>query len=696
MGHLLVYAWLLPLAAFVVEVFGGRHLKRAAAAFAIGAMSLSTVLAAIVLIDCATGDGTPQAGSFVWVSLGNVQLSMGYYVDGLTAVMSMMVTFVATLIHIYSVGYMRGDPRFPRFFTYMSLFCFSMLGLVLADNLLLIFVFWELVGLCSYLLIGFWYEKDSASNAGKKAFITNRVGDVGLIVGLGLLWAALGTFNFHGEDGIFAQVGKFSEHQQAQQTDAQQTHDAGHAQAPAAGVEAAPAEAERPAYTGPLTMGLLFAVGVCVFLGAVGKSAQFPLHVWLPDAMEGPTPVSALIHAATMVAAGVYLVGRFFPVFEACFAARMVVAYIGGITLFLAATIAVVQTDIKKVLAYSTISQLGYMMLGLGVGGWAGALLHLITHAFFKALLFLCSGAVILGCHHEQDMSKMGALFRKMPITAVTMLVGTLAIAGIFPFSGFFSKDAIVYSSLEFVLNHREHVLLFLLPAIGAAITAFYMFRLWFMTFIGRPRNRHVFHHATESPSVMWIPLVCLAVPTVFLAWGGTLTHLIGLGSGRPEAAHHTPGLHELVSLIAGAMAVAGILIAALVYAWRKIDPNQVAERWPRLYDFLWNKWYFDELYHVLFVRPVLRIAHWCRSFDTNVIDGIIDNTARGTVRTAHGIGRFDLRVIDGLVNLVARVTCAVGNGIRNVQTGSIRTYVLFLIAASVGIFALVAYLITS
>ena len=493
--------------------------------------------------------------------------------------MFVMVTFIATLIHMFSIGYM-GDElqetvedhqvhaehghlhrrgRFGRFFMYLSLFCFSMLNLVLADNLFQVFVSWELVGICSYLLIGFYFERQSASNAANKAFITNRVGDAGFIIGLLILWTYVGTFNF---EDIFRQVrwpvrdtqgglvlgGQFVRGSLAATADVPAAIAAPDGPGRRRGDErlAVPARAVRRLprrrtprmeainwdqvgtvevhadpdgrQFGVMPYWMLVVAGLGIFLGCVGKSAQFPLQVWLPDAMEGPTPVSALIHAATMVAAGVYLVARFYPLFTP--EALLVIAYTGGITLFVAATIAVVMTDIKKVLAYSTVSQLGYMMLALGVGGWVAGLFHLMTHAFFKALLFLCSGSVIYGCHHEQDMMKMGGLFPKMKITALTMLVGVLAISGMPLFSGWYSKDAILAQAFGYVYVHPGHVLLFLLPLVTAGITTFYMFRMWFLTFAGKPRDQHVYEHAHESPWLMTVPLIVLAVFSVCVAWG--------------------------------------------------------------------------------------------------------------------------------------------------------------------------------
>jgi NADH-quinone oxidoreductase subunit L len=695
-----------------------------------------------------------------------VRLELGYYIDHLAAVMFAMVTFVATLIHVFAVGYMADEAaptvedhqavvhaetaeahghhhghahftrrgRYGRFFMFFSLFCFSMLNLVLADNLFQVFVSWELVGVCSYLLIGFYYERTSASNAANKAFITNRVGDVGFIVGLMVLWTYVGTFNFQ---ELFARL-------RAPQADAHgEKLPAG--VTPGGFVRVAPAPAAPgklvPDPAGPQVLlfpehlhaadlagpiepdnadihdfgtmpyWLLVVAGLGVFLGCVGKSAQFPLQVWLPDAMEGPTPVSALIHAATMVAAGVYLVGRCFPLFAP--GALLVIAYTGGITLFMAATIAVVVHDIKKVLAYSTVSQLGYMMLALGIGGWVAGLLHLLTHAFFKALLFLCSGSVIYGCHHEQDMRKMGGLLWKMPVTAWTMFVGVLAIAGTPLFSGWYSKDAIIADALSFTLMRPQHFLLLLLPLVTAGITCFYMFRMWFMTFTGEPKDDHVHDHAHEAPRVMTVPLIVLAVFSVCVAWAWPLWNAeasyLGrvLRSAEPAAVGADfaplrnsafdllPAYHDLAGFLALGAAVLGTIFAVLVYYLHRFDPADTVEQLPGVYRFLHAKWYFDEFYSVAFVRPALVVARACRWFDTHVIDGIVDGTARLTVRVAKGGGVFDNGVVDGLVNLVANTTYAVGAWLRRAQTGYIRSYILFLVLAAIGLFAALSWFVS-
>jgi NADH-quinone oxidoreductase subunit L len=610
-----------------------------------------------------------------------------------------------------------------------------MLGLVYAGNMAMVFVFWELVGICSYFLIGFYYERKSASTAANKAFIVNRVGDFGMLIGMMALWGSLGTFSFgdyidaNGErgDGIFNLV-----------RPAENKH---HLMVPAGMVRAAAAnevaaiaryEAGRPdaaaAEIGTrmdqwradgLGYTLLVIAGIGIFCGCVGKSAQFPLHVWLPDAMEGPTPVSALVHSATMVAAGVYLVGRFFPVFTP--EVLLVIAYTGMITLFIAATIALTAVDIKRVLAYSTVSQLGYMMLALGVGGWLAGIFHLITHAFFKSLLFMCSGSVIHACH-TNDMTKMGGLLRKMPWTAWTMLVGCLAIIGAgipltpIGLSGYFSKDAIIAQALLFSEYNPQHAILFWFAAGGAALTAFYMFRLWFMTFIGPPRDHHIYDHAHESPPVMYVPLVVLAVFAVVVAWPffgltellgqarspGTLPDATGMLAWSPtvpneerpheEASYHW--VHTTAGLVAFGTATLGVLVAAVFYAWRVLDASRLARALKPIYRFLVNKWWFDELYHALFIAPALFISRRVADFDRAVIDRFVD----GCARAARGVATFDDVIdrygVDGAVNTTARWIYATGDGLRQLQTGKLRQYVTFIVVGTVAIFVIVSFLL--
>jgi NADH-quinone oxidoreductase subunit L len=806
-GRLYVAATLLPLASFLLlllagffrrllrnyretgwgaplyHALGGDTPRRGPAFVATGAMACAFVLSVIGFLRLADDQGlfsghhggaheseasgaehVPWSESIIWAHIGSLPedsdprnaapasvLTLGYRIDSLAAIMFLMVTLVATLIHIFSIGYMSEElqpvvedhqvhtehghlhrrGRFGRFFLFMSLFCFSMLNLVLADNLFQVFLSWELVGNCSYLLIGFYYERRSAANAANKAFITNRVGDAGFIIGLIILWTYVGTFNF---EDLFAKIRFPEKYKNGDQIILTGKDDKGRIVRAAGGddnklhvkedgdqVLLFPAEFDRQDLKKAIAAGrspvgdqfgampywVLVAAGLGIFLGCVGKSAQFPLHVWLPDAMEGPTPVCALIHAATMVAAGVYLVGRAFPLFTP--EALLVIAYTGGITLFLAATIAVVMTDIKKVLAYSTVSQLGYMMLALGVGGWVAGLFHLLTHAFFTARVFLCSGSVIYGCHHEQEMTKMGGLFPKMKVTALTMFVGVLAIAGTPFFSGWYSKDAILAQAIGFVQVHPEHLLLFLLPLATAGLTVFYMFRMWFMTFTGPPRDQHVYEHAHESPRVMTVPLIMLAFFSLAVAWGWPLhsaerSYLGGheglLTASEPFAVKAEFGkthdlaqeYHHLAEWLALGIGGLGVLFAILFYYARRLDPAEAREQFPGVHRFLWHKWYFDELYSAIVVRPALVIAGWCRRFDTKIIDGAVDGIGRDTVRVSKGSGRFDLGIIDGLVNLTGRVVNGVGGWLRTVQTGYLRSYVLFMVLAAVALFVLLFY----
>ncbi|MDA1215019.1 MAG: proton-conducting transporter membrane subunit, partial [Planctomycetota bacterium] len=459
---------------------------------------------------------------------------------------------------------------------------------------------------------------------------------------------------------------------------------------------------------------LLVIAGLGIFAGCVGKSAQFPLQTWLPDAMEGPTPVSALVHSATMVAAGVYLAGRFFPMFTTD--VLLVIAYTGCITLFVAATIAIVATDIKRVLAYSTISQLGYMMLAIGVGGWGAGLFHLITHAFFKSLMFLASGSVIFGCHHEQEMPKMGGLWRKMPITALTMLVGVIAIAGLaipvtimgarIAFSGYHSKDAIVATALAFTEANSMHFLLFLTPLVTAGITAFYMFRLWFYTFAGDPRDKHVYDHAHETPKVMTIPLLVLSLFAAGCAIGGeegvlyrllSNSEPVGVAAGRMSGAGgiSLPS-HEAIHLVhaqAGTwaliVAVLGAFLAYVFYGARWVNPTEVGQSFPRLYRFLVEKWQFDALYDAMFVRPVRIIAGWFVVFDRVVLDGFLHAAASSVVHISKWDRRFDESIIDGFVNLMASVTFGIGRSFKKVQTGMLRQYITFIALGVLALFVL-------
>jgi NADH-quinone oxidoreductase subunit L len=672
---------------------------------------------------------------YTLAEFGGIRIALNWYVDSLTLVMFVMVTFIASCIHIYAVGYMSDEltehyedhqvhsahghfhrpGRFHRFFAFLSLFSFSMLGLVLAGNIFQVFVFWELVGICSYFLIGFYVERQTASTAANKAFIMNRVGDFGFLIGLMILLTHFNTFDFgttkhlgvtrtgifdmvRGADGVMTIEKAADGGNQVVLTDSTD-----HPLVNSNGEKRT------------ISYFLLIAAGLGVFAGCIGKSAQFPLQTWLPDAMEGPTPVSALVHSATMVAAGVYLAGRFYPVFTP--EVLLVIAYVGAITLFLAATIAVVATDIKRVLAYSTISQLGYMMLGLGVGGWGAGLFHLITHAFFKSLMFLASGSVIHGCHHVQEMTQMGGLRRKMPITAYTMLVGVIAIAGLaipisiagakfaIAFSGYHSKDAIIATAMTFGQLNTPHLILFLAPLLGAGITAFYMFRLWFYTFAGEPRDKEVYDHAHESPWVMCGPLVVLSALAAFCAVGGEEGVLYRLiAASEPAGVGHlkTPsiqsgvvlpthdGIHEnhaTAGMLALLVAAIGAFVAYVLYGARWANPADIQRQFPGVYSFLLNKWQFDELYDVLFTRPAHVVGAWFAAFDRVVLDGFLHGAARTTVDVSTLDRKFDETIVDGLVNAVASVTASIGEDFRALQTGRLRQYVMFLVVGVVGVF---------
>jgi len=591
-------AWLLallPLAAFLLLVLGGRRLPGGGWYLAVGAIGAAFLLWWPVMGDLLARG--PGAFSFSWLALPPLQatgfafpgfeLRFGLVVDPLAALMLGIVTLVALLVQIYSLGYMRGDRRFGWYFAAHSLFAAAMLALVLADNYLLLYFAWELVGLCSYLLIGFWYERRSAAEAAKKAFITTRVGDVGLLIGILLLWRATGTFEISA---------------------------IGHA-----------------AESGTLDPGLLTLGALLVFAGAIGKSAQFPLHVWLPDAMEGPTPVSALIHAATMVAAGVYLVARSFTLFVHAPGALAVVTAVGLFTALLAGTLALVNNDIKRVLAYSTVSQLGFMMLALGSLGLTAAMFHLYTHAFAKALLFLAAGSVIHGLG-TQDIWRMGGLLRRMPLTGVTFTIGALALAGFPLLSGFFSKDEI----LKVVAEHQNPAVL-ALTALGALVSALYMGRVTWVVFFGRPRDHEL--HPHESPFVMTVPLLILATLTVVAGYVALdpVGQSLGLHGGFGEFLYHEHpepfSLNGGLVVLSLALAAAGLGGTWLAYVQGGISPSSVAARFGVLYRWAAAKYYVDELYQAIIDRVVLVLAGGVAWFDRHVVnDAGVDGTGRATV----------------------------------------------------------------
>ncbi|HXX38220.1 MAG TPA: NADH-quinone oxidoreductase subunit L [bacterium] len=605
---------LLPLAAFVAVTFWGERLPGRGAYVSIAGIVLAAVGGLAVLAEAAAGARADV--TYTWIAAGSRPLVVGFVVDPLSAVMLAMVGCVASLITIYSVGYMAGDPHYPRFFSYLSLFQFSMLFLVLADNLLFIYIAWELVGLCSYLLIGFWFERPSAARAALKAFIVTRIGDFSMMIGILMLYLRTGSLRF---DEVFHAIG-----------------------------------------TGSLGGPFLTVVALLVFGGAVGKSAQVPLHVWLPDAMEGPTPVSALIHAATMVAAGVYLVARAYPLFllSPGHEALTVVAYVGGITALAAATMGVVEDDLKRVLAYSTMSQLGYMMLGLGVLGYSAGMFHLITHAVFKALLFLAAGSIIHAVA-TNDMKRMGGLARSMPVTFWTFLVAALALTAIPPFAGFFSKDAILLAA------YAHDRVLWLVGLVGSFLTSLYMGRLCWYAFAGEFRGGAAGGAAhgdpRESPAVMTVPLVILAVLAIVLGWVGAEAFGDPFGHFIRFEGVEAPAGNSGVLLLSVAVAVAGWIAAGALYRWRLVSPETLTGNFRGLYTLLVRKYYVDDVYELVFVRA-----------------------GAGVVWAA---GAFDRYVVDGLVNLIGWLTGRVGSALRYVQTGREETYLLL---AALGVVVIV------
>jgi NADH-quinone oxidoreductase subunit L len=663
---LLNHLWIilaLPLAGAAINgLFGKRWPQSAVDSVAVGSVVLSFLAAAETVREFLhlAADQIPFVGNyFTWMVSGEAtphpfRVDFALQVDQLTVVMLMVVTFVGMLIHIYSTGYMAHEGGYYRFFCYLNLFMFFMLTLVMAANLIVMFVGWEGVGLCSYLLIGFWFLKKSAADAGKKAFIVTRIGDFGFTVGILLVFATFGSVAF-GE--IFPHV------------------------------------ADKP-------VGILTTICLLLFAGAIGKSAQLPLYVWLPDAMEGPTPVSALIHAATMVTAGVYMVARMNPLFSRAPVAMLVVAIVGAVTAFYSATIGLVQTDIKKVLAYSTVSQLGYMFLACGVGAYTAGIFHLMTHAFFKGLLFLAAGSVIHAMGGEQDMMKMGGLRRKIPVTYWTMFIATLAIAGIPGFAGFFSKDAILEAAKS---GPNANLWLWLLGVVGAGLTSFYMFRLVFLTFFGKPRYDEHKVHVHESPKNMTIPLMVLAFLSIFGGWfaapklvGGVdrfekflspvfsvyappdaYSNLVsklsdaGISVGlRPleGTAEATSPAMELMHALTGwpvIVGVLGLLVAWWFYIKRPDIPKKMAQSVHALYLLLLNKYYVDEIYAALIVRPLLWIS-------TNVFWHVVDEG-----------------LIDGTVNGTATVARDSGSQARKLQSGNTRSYAAWVILGAVGFTAL-------
>jgi NADH-quinone oxidoreductase subunit L len=571
----------LPLAAFVINILFGRTILKTASHWVSTLAVFGSMIIAYATVFSVIQGNIVNADLYSWIISGDFKVTVGFLIDQLTAVMLVVVTTVSFLVHVYSIGYMHGEDGYYRFFAFLSLFTFSMLMLIMANNLLQLYFGWEAVGLCSYFLIGFYYEKKSAADAGKKAFVVNRFGDFGFGLGVILIFLTFGTLHYI---PVFGDV--------------------------------ASAASQTISIFGT-EFNLITVIALLLFCGAVGKSAQVPLHVWLPDAMEGPTPVSALIHAATMVTAGVFMVARLNPIFNLSPIAMNVVAITGGVTALFAATIALVQNDIKRVVAYSTVSQLGYMMMACGVGAYGAGIFHLYTHAFFKALLFLCAGSVMHAMSGELDMQKMGGLKKYMPVTYVTMLIASFSIAGFPPFAGFFSKDEILWLAFNGGTVGR---FVWILGAGAAILTAFYSFRLIYLTFHGEFRGtEEQKHHLHESPKSMTIPLIILCVGAVASGWIGIPALLGGEHSnwfahfmepvvGHPEV-HASHSVEWMVMGFSVVIAVTGFMVARLFYLKNTEIPVRLAEKYPFIYRVLWNKYYVDELYDIIVVNAAKGIA---------------------------------------------------------------------------------------
>ncbi len=654
----------LPLAAFTIQIFIGKRLPRQGDWVSISAILTTLVLSIAMFTSMLLGHDPhfSQQASFTWLDMGAFKIELGFLVDNITIVMLLVVALISSMTHIFSIKYMEGDIRYSRYYAYLGLFTFSMNGIVLANNLISMYMFWELVGVSSYLLISHWFEKESAADAAKKAFLTNRDGDIGFFIGIMLIFSTLGTFKF---TEIFDSNA-----------------------------------------AGKMGGGLLTAAGIGLFFGAMGKSSQFPLHIWLPDAMEGPTPVSALMHAATMVAAGVYLSVRLFPLFTP--EALVFIAYVGGFTAMFAASIAITQNDIKKVLAYSTVSQLGYMILSVGTGAYVAGFFHLVTHAMFKACLFYGSGSVIHAMHHAlhekhdhetdpQDMRNMGGFKEKMPITYWSMLISTLAISGVPLFSGFLSKDAILAGTFSFASHHPEH---FLLPVFGfgaAAITAFYMFRLIFMTFHGKPQMEEIYSDVHESPKEMTFPLILLSGLSIFVFYTlpyfnpfsdhGWFTDLIKASDsavpGNPTAHYIAEGMHHahytamaFSLLVAGA----GIFLSWSMYFKKKLSAKTYAEKMGPMYKLSLNKYFFDENYNSYLYQPFLKLSRMVAHIDWDLYDKyFINGFGRVTKVISFFTGRMDYDGLDQtIVDGIGRSARRTGGTLKYLQTGRLQNYLLF------------------
>ncbi len=632
--------WLIPFipaaSTLILAVFGKKLPKKYVsfqACFAVFASFVISAISAVGLLQTAHGNYPLVKNLFSWIQAGSFQVNLSLMFDPLSAIMALVVSGVGFIIHVYSVGYMADDEGYTRYFTYLNLFTFSMLILVMASNLVLMFVGWEGVGLCSYLLIGFWFEKHSAANAGKKAFIVNRIGDTGFLLGILFIFIHIGSAEFTAINEAIS--------------------------------------------GGAISAGLATLIAILLFVGATGKSAQIPLYVWLPDAMEGPTPVSALIHAATMVTAGVYMVCRMNLLYTLSETAAQVVALVGAITAVYAATMALTQNDIKRVLAYSTISQIGYMFIGCGVGAYAAGMFHLYTHAFFKSLLFLAAGSVMHALSGEINMKKMGGLRKYLPLTYPTFLIGAIAIAGVPFFSGFFSKDAILTKAFAQGQYSAFYYFIWGLGIMGAVLTAFYMFRLVFLTFHGEERlDPEVKKHIHESPKIMTIPLVVLAF---FSVGAGYIGLPVVLGEKlnffgkflepvikEVQEVHLSIQTEWMLIAIAAVVAFLGIFIAYVFYIRSPLIPRNLATRFPTIYKLMFNKYYVDEIYNAVFVKPTIKGS-----------EIIYDN--------------FDLKVIDGAVNGTATATGFAGKILSYFQSGLIKDYGLIFL---LGVIIFLAYLL--
>ncbi len=636
----------LPLAAFLLNgLLGNRYSQDVAHRLGWGSVGLSFLCALGVFAEVLRTDAVREVVVYRWIFGGDLTVNLAFLIDPLTCIMLLVVTGVGFLIHLYSVGYMHGEEGFTRFFTYMNLFMVSMLLLVMGNNYLVLFIGWEGVGLCSYLLIGYYYDRVSAAKAATKAFVVNRIGDAGFLLAIFLVFA-----NFHTLDytEVFAKAGQ-------------------------------------------LSTGMATAIALCLLVGAIGKSAQIPLYTWLPDAMEGPTPVSALIHAATMVTAGVYMIVRNHVLYDMAPVAMTTVAVVGGLTALFAATIGLVQNDIKRVLAYSTVSQLGYMFLACGIGAYTAAIFHLMTHAFFKALLFLAAGSVIHAVSGEQDIRKMGGLKSKIPWTHGLFLVGTLAIAGIFPLAGFWSKDEIMAHAFV----HGRYVL-YAFAAVAAALTSFYMFRLTYLTFYGRSRvDPHVASHIHESPGVMIGPLTVLGVLSVVGGFPGVppedgwFHHFLRPVATAVGADVHHPSLGLLVGLMAVATVIAllGWGVAHYLYSARPEAAGRLSEKAPVAYTWLLNKYYVDEFYDATVVEPMKRLGTVWDWLDRTVIDGVVRGVGQMTEAGSALSTAIEKYVIYGSLNVLGYGNHLAARSWRKLQTGKVNHYAALIVA---GLFLLV------